>query len=416
MRQFFPQAGLPAAALLAMLSAGCAASRDVTGSSPPPPTLSQVILTPATVSLGTGATQQFTVSGKLSDGSTVTPAVTYAATGGSITTGGLYTAGTTAGTFRVIATQQGGTLADTSGVTLTTSPPPTLTQVILTPATVTLAPSATQQFTVSGKMSDGSTVTPAVTYSATGGTITTGGLYTAGSSAGSFRVIATQQGGTLADTAAVTIALGRSYTTTFPLTENPISEGGNWINGGTVGLDWTNVSTTPGLAIGHEVGALFTDATALLTGTWGPNQQVSATVHSVNQNDGCYQEVELRLRSALSAHVSTGYEVMFKASQTSQAYVAIARWNGALGNFTQLGVQNGAQYGVKTGDVVMATIVGNVITAYKNGVQVLQVTDNTFTSGAPGMGFNLDNGPSYPGCSGTNGDYGFTSLTAMDTP
>ena len=40
-----------------------------------------------------------------------------------------------------------------------------------------------------------------VTYSATGGTISSGGLYTAGSTAGTFRVIAVQQGGTLADTA-----------------------------------------------------------------------------------------------------------------------------------------------------------------------------------------------------------------------
>ena len=169
-----------------------------------PPTLTQVILTPAAASLQTSGTQQFAVSGKLSDGSTTTPAVTYSATGGTITTGGLYTAGSTAGSFRVIAVQQGGTLADTAAVTITALPP-TLTQVILTPATASVQTGATQQFAVSGKLSDGSTTTPAVTYSATGGTITSGGLYTAGSSAGSFRVIAVQQGGTLADTAAVTI-------------------------------------------------------------------------------------------------------------------------------------------------------------------------------------------------------------------
>ena len=74
------------------------------------------------------------VSGVWSDGGTTAPAVTYSATGGTITSGGLYTAGSTAGTFRVIATQQGGTLADTAAVTIT-APPPTLTQVILTPST-----------------------------------------------------------------------------------------------------------------------------------------------------------------------------------------------------------------------------------------------------------------------------------------
>ena len=198
------------------------------------------------------------------------------------------------------------------------------------------------------------------------------------------------------------------------MTENPISEGGRWINGGAVGLDWTNVSTTPGLAIGHQVGADYTDATALLTGTWGPDQQVSATVYSVSQNDACYQEVELRLRSTLVAHIATGYEIMFKASQTSAAYVVIARWNGPLGDFTPLGSVRGARVGVRTGDVVTGTVVGNVITAYKNGGLLLRVGDTTFTTGAPGMGFNLQSAPA--GCAGTNGDYGFTSFAATDTP
>ncbi len=170
----------------------------------PPPTLTRVILTPSTVSLTTAGSQQFVVSGVWSDGSATAPAVTYSATGGTITSGGLYTAGSTAGSFRVIAVQQGGTLADTAAVTITALPP-TLTQVILTPATASVQTGATQQFAVSGKLSDGSTTTPAVTYSATGGTITSAGLYTAGTTAGTFRVIAVQQGGTLADTAAVTI-------------------------------------------------------------------------------------------------------------------------------------------------------------------------------------------------------------------
>ena len=116
--------------------------------------LQAVILTPSSVSLGTGATQQFSVSGQWSDGSTTAPAVTYSATGGTISSSGLYTAGSTAGSFRVIATQQGGTLADTSTVTLTATPP-VLQAVILTPSSVSLNTGATQQFSVSGQWSDG---------------------------------------------------------------------------------------------------------------------------------------------------------------------------------------------------------------------------------------------------------------------
>jgi hypothetical protein len=215
----------------------------------------------------------------------------------------------------------------------------------------------------------------------------------------------------------VTPTAPNSYTTNFLLTENPISEGGRWINGGTTGLDWADVSTTPGLAVGHEVGVSFSDATALLTGTWGPDQMATATVHTVNQNDSCFQEVELRLRSAISAHVNTGYEVNFKASKTSSAYMSIVRWNGPLGSFDVFHQLFGAQFGVKNGDVVSAKIVGNVVTAFINGTQVLQVDitsigGTVYTTGSPGMGFNLENGGA--GCPNTNGDYGFTSYTATD--
>ena len=61
-----------------------------------------------------------------------------------------------------------------------------------------------------------------------------------------------------------------TYATVFPAAENPISEGGRWINGKTVGLDWANVVTTPGLAFGTESGSVgYDDATALLVGTLG---------------------------------------------------------------------------------------------------------------------------------------------------
>jgi hypothetical protein len=211
----------------------------------------------------------------------------------------------------------------------------------------------------------------------------------------------------------VTPSGAQSYTTNFPATENPISEGGRWINGGTVGLDWTNVSTTPGLAIGHEVGASFTDSTALLTGTWAADQMATATVHTVNQTiRDCGQEVELRLRSSLSAHINNGYEISFRMSQTSDAYIIIVRWNGKLGDFTILLNSVGSQFAIKDGDVVSAKVVGNVITAFINGVQKGQATDTTFTTGNPGMGFNLENG--FAGCPGTNVDYGFTNYTATD--
>jgi hypothetical protein len=206
---------------------------------------------------------------------------------------------------------------------------------------------------------------------------------------------------------------GNSYTTAFPGVESPISEGGHWVNGKTNGVDWSDVWSTGGQAIGRQTSASYTDATALLTGTWGADQQVTATVfNTAAVGESCYPEVELRLRSVISSHVNRGYEVSFKVSQSGSAYMIIVRWNGPLGDYAYLNNYSGAEYGVKNGDVISAKIVGNVITVYKNGSVIGGASDNTYTSGSPGMGFNLENAPT--GCSGSNDKYGYTHFTAID--
>jgi len=205
----------------------------------------------------------------------------------------------------------------------------------------------------------------------------------------------------------------QTYTTGFFLTEFPISEGGRWLNGGTDGIDWSDVSSGSGRAIGHQVGASYTDATAILTGSWGANQSVTATVFTAgNVAVACSPEVELRLRTTVAPHSIRGYEISYIVSTSGEAYLIIVRWNAALGDFTYLLSVRGAQYGVRDGDVISASIVGNVITAYKNGVVMGQATDAAVASGNPGFGFNLENGPS--GCSSTNDRYGFSHFSATD--
>ena len=193
-----------------------------------------------------------------------------------------------------------------------------------------------------------------------------------------------------------------SYTTHFPRAENPISENGNWVNGSS-GLDWGYISTKPGLAVGHAGPAAHADSTALLTGNWGPDQSAQATVYAGEVSNT--PQVELRLRSRLSPHEFTGYEISHGvAGGPTFNNLLIVRWNGTPLNFTMLTHLDGPEYNVRSGDVVKATMIGNVITVYKNGVQETRITDNTFNSGNPGFGFNeLE-----------NGDYGITSFTATD--
>lgn len=193
------------------------------------------------------------------------------------------------------------------------------------------------------------------------------------------------------------------YATRFTQAEDPISEGGRWVGGKTVGLDWGNVSTTPGYAIGVAGPRSFADSVALLSGDWPINQSVETTVD--RRKVSHYPEVSLRLRSSLAKHNCDGYEISFSLKDEDAAYLIIVRWNGPLADFTYLVNAHGNQYAVKTGDVVKATIIGNEIKAYKNGALMGTARDNKYIHGAPGFGFN----------EGENGDYGISSLSATAT-
>jgi len=173
------------------------------------PQLAKVVLSPSPITLRPGATQQFKAYARTTTGDSIATPVSFSATGGAVTSGGLYSAGQTTGTYRVVATSTTANLADTSVVTIQA---PSLAQLIMVPAVASLAAGATLQFQVYGRTTAGDSVAAQVAYTATGGTISSSGLYTAGLSAGSFRVIGTQVGGTMADTSAVTITVSSSAT------------------------------------------------------------------------------------------------------------------------------------------------------------------------------------------------------------
>ncbi len=78
-------------------------------------------------------------------------------------------------------------------------------------------------------------------------------------------------------TAAVVAA---TYVTDFPLSEDPVSEGGHWIGGRTGGLDWADFRSATGTQSGTNPG-LYDDAIALLTGASDPDQTVEATAKTV---------------------------------------------------------------------------------------------------------------------------------------
>ncbi len=215
-----------------------------------------------------------------------------------------------------------------------------------------------------------------------------------------------------------------TYTTNFPLTENPLSESGNWIGGQTAGNNlWGNVQTNGTMAFGVSEPTQYGDPTAILVGSWGSDQTVQATVKINTTPTGtCCREVEVRLRTTINPtnHTITGYEVYCSVTVDSP-YCHIASWGGPNGAWVNMENHPPSMY-LKNGDVLKATVTGTnpvTITAYVNGTQVMAVQDTghfafsdgkkygPWTGGNPGIGFynTRDNNWSY---------FGFSSFTASD--
>lgn len=141
-----------------------------------------VSISPTSVTLQGGATQQFTASVT----GTTNTAVTWSATCGTVTSSGLYTAPNTAGTCSVTATS----VANTSKkATATVTVQVQTVAVSVSPTTASINTGATQQFTATVTGS----ANTSVTWSTSGGTIDTSGLYTAPGVAGTYTVTATSQ-------------------------------------------------------------------------------------------------------------------------------------------------------------------------------------------------------------------------------
>lgn len=206
-------------------------------------------------------------------------------------------------------------------------------------------------------------------------------------------------------------APGQTYSTRFKVEENPLSDRGKWQNSG---LDWTSVRTSHGIAFGTQTGTntgarRYDDSYAHLSG-FPPDQEAWGQAYIAKPDSSCHQELEVLLRWASSPHRTTGYECFARCVNNEASYVQIVRWEGPLGKFTYLADLRGTNYGLKHGDLLKASIVGNLITVYINGVEKARVTDDTHKSGNPGLGLFLQADGSRG--IGSNTNFGFASFAA----
>jgi hypothetical protein len=112
LRRTFPRQAVLSAVLLA-----CSASATGTGTGPAP-VLTGIEIIPPLAQVQVNDSVWFSVTGRLSDGSTDPVAVTWSATGGTISPAGLYHAPAVAGSALVIATTTDGLFADTASISL----------------------------------------------------------------------------------------------------------------------------------------------------------------------------------------------------------------------------------------------------------------------------------------------------------
>jgi hypothetical protein len=150
-----------------------------------PPLVTGITITPSSVILEFGQTQQFSaILVNLNPG--VTWSVDEGSAGGTITSTGLYTAPGTVGTFHVTVTSTDDP-TKSSTATVTVVPP---IVVFLTPKAVHLDPGESFQFRAHAQ---GSTMPDAIDWyvvEPNGGTITDTGLYTAPATPGVYHVVA----------------------------------------------------------------------------------------------------------------------------------------------------------------------------------------------------------------------------------
>jgi hypothetical protein len=199
---------------------------------------------------------------------------------------------------------------------------------------------------------------------------------------------------------------GGSYSSSFDREENPLSESGVWrraVN------NFTNVKSSGGVAHGtNGITNGYDDSYALLSG-FAPDQTIEAVVQrSSSLNTNVTHEAELLLRFTDSTSGARGYECLFAFF----GGVQVIRWNGTQGDYTVLSSTAGnGSIGreLRTGDVIEASISGNVISLYINGTLMARATDSAYATGQPGIGFFIRPG-------GNSAHLAFTRITASSRP
>ena len=292
-----------------------------------------ITVTPSSVSLETGQQALFAAT----VGGTTNTAVTWTASGGTVTSGGQYTAPSSAGTYRVTAASVADPTQSSSAV-VTVSQPSQIT-ISVSPITASLQSGGQQQFTA--YLSN--TSNTAVTWSTSGGTITTSGLFTAPTTAGTYTVTAVS----VADatkTASATVSVSPPQTVAVSISPTAVAMPEKW----------------------QQQFAAMVSGSSDTAVTWAVTQGTGTITQS-----GVYtapQAVETDIVRATSQANST--------KSASAAVTIIAPHS------VSLSWSPSSSFGISYYNVYRGTVAGGPYSLLKNGVTSTTYTDSNVQSGS----------------------------------
>src|SRR5207249_1403049 len=341
--------------------------RGITDPTLPSNSVVQVVTVPDTVTLEPSQTEQFRVFGRTEAGDSVSIAMLWSTTDGAISSSGLYTATPFQGDYEVTATvlQASGT-ASSSGTpqgvarghsVVHVRSNPQLAQVAVAPRSVSLGTGGAQQFVAYGRLNNGDSVAVNVTWSAQGGTISSSGLYGAGSVPGGYVVTAAANGITgtailaVSDLSVASVAVSPAAATISVGSAQQLGAvvkdaNGNVLTGRTV--TWTASRTTiatasaSGLVTGVAVGSATITATsegqsgtASVTVAIVPVASVTVSPTAANMYVGGTVQLTAILKDAAGSMLS-GRVISWTSSNVAIATVSAAGLvtGGAVGAVT----------------------------------------------------------------------------------
>ena len=273
-------------ASLVMVITGCGSGAT---SGEPTKSISSLAVSPSSVSLAVGATQQLTATATYSDGSTanVSSQASWASSNGALASVNSSGMVTTVGAGSVTVTASFSGVNGSTQVTVTQAAK-TVTAIAITPATVTLAVGSTQQLTATATYSDGSTgdVSSQASWTSSNtvlASVSATGLVTAAGT-GSVTITGTVTG--VSGTSQITIPQATKTLTSIAVTPataavavgatQQLVATATYSDGSTANVS-ANVSWTS-----SQVAVASVNASGLVTGVAGGSATVTASLNGVS--------------------------------------------------------------------------------------------------------------------------------------